>query len=109
LLDLFGLLGVPVQVSLAYPSSASPDPQSHPTTFVAGAGRWRDFSLEAQADWTDRFASLAACKSFVSGVIWEHLSDADLHRLPNAGLVDANGAIKPAFDRLRSLREAHLK
>jgi hypothetical protein len=108
-LDLFGLLGVPVQVSMAYPSSAAPDTHAHPSAVVAGAGQWRDFSPEIQADWAERFASLATCKSFVSGVIWEHLTDADPHRFPNAGLIDATGAIKPAFDRLRSLREAHLK
>ena len=52
---------------------------------------------------------LIVCKSYVSGVLWDHLSDADPHRLPNSGLVDARGAIKPAFDRLRALREEHLK
>lgn len=109
LLDLFGLLGVPVQVSMAYPSSAGPDPNAHPSTVVAGAGRWRDFTPETHADYAERFASLATCKSFVSGVLWEHLSDAGPHRFPNAGLVDGAGMIKPAFDRLRSLREAHLK
>ena len=109
LLDLFGLLGVPVQVSLAYPSSAQPDPKADGTERVGGSGRWRDFSLDSQADWAGTFASLALCKSFVSGGFWNHLSDADPHRIPNAGLVDARGSIKPAFDRLRNLRESHLR
>jgi hypothetical protein len=109
LLDLFGLLGVQVQVSMSYPSSVQSAAKAHAAEIVADAGVWRDFTPLVQADWAEEFASLAVCKSFVSGVTWEHLSDADPHRFPNAGLVDALGAIKPAFDRLRSLREAHLK
>lgn len=108
-LDLFGLLGVQVQVSLAYPSSADPDPAAEPGEQVGRSGRWRDFSPAAQADWASTFAGLALCKSFVTGVFWEQLSDADPHRLPHAGLVDADGGVKPAFDRLRGLREAHLR
>jgi hypothetical protein len=109
LLDLFGVLGVPVQVSLAYPSATTPDPQADPVELAQGAGRWRDFTPAAQADWATAFASLAVCKSYVSGVFWDHLADAAPHRIPNGGLVDARGTAKPAFDRLRALREAHLK
>jgi Glycosyl hydrolase family 10 len=108
LLDLFGLLGIPIQVSLAYPSSVTPDAKATDEQ-LGRAGRWRDLSPAAQADWADAFGSLAICKSYVSGVFWDHLSDAERHRLPNCGLVDVGGAIKPAFDRLRTLRETHLR
>jgi hypothetical protein len=63
----------------------------------------------AQADWATAFGTLAMCKSYVNTVLWDNLSDADPHRIANAGLVDARGAVKPAFDRLRILRDAHLK
>lgn len=109
LLDLFGVLGVPVQVSLAYPSATSPDPHADPGERPAGSGQWRDMTPAAQADWASAFASLAMCKSYVAGVFWDHLTDATPHRIPNGGLVDARGQLKPAFDRLRGLREAHLK
>ena len=109
LLDLFGVLGVPIQVSLAYPSSAARDPHADPNERVEGGGRWRDFTPAAQADWAAAFGSLAVCKSYVGGVYWDHLSDATPHRIPNAGLVDARGQLKPAFDKLRALREAHLR
>ena len=109
LLDLYGVLGVPVQVSLAYPSAGATDPKADTDEEAAGAGRCRDFSPQAQADWASTFASLALCKSFVSGVFWDHLSDAETHRIPQGGLVDARGGIKPAFDRLRLLREGRLK
>jgi hypothetical protein len=109
LLDLYGLLGVPINVSLAYPSSARPDPFADASELVEAAGYWRDFSSSTQADWAESFASMAICKSFVSGVVWEHLADAEPHRFPSAGLVDQRGPIKPAFDRLRAFREEHLK
>jgi hypothetical protein len=109
LLDLIGVLGVPVYVALAYPSSAAVDPQADALERLAGCGTWRDFTPAAQADWAAAFGSLALCKSYVSGVTWDHLTDADPHRIPNGGLVDDRGAPKPAFDRLRALREAHLK
>jgi Glycosyl hydrolase family 10 len=109
LLDLFGVLGVPIHVSLAYPSSTKPDPQGDPTEYIERAGRWRDFTPAAQADWAGAFAALAMCKTYVSGVFWDHLMDAAPHRIPNGGLVDERGQVKPAFERLRALREAHLK
>ncbi|HKB03177.1 MAG TPA: endo-1,4-beta-xylanase [Gemmataceae bacterium] len=108
-LDLFGLLGVPVQVSLAYPSAGDPDAKADRSERAVGAGRFGDFTPEGQAAWAEAFATLAVCKSYVSGVFWDHLTDADPHTIPNAGLVDSAGGLKPAFDRLRAIREAHLK
>ena len=51
LLDLYGLLGIPIQVSLAYPSSRRPDPKADPNEVVGNAGQWRDFTPEVQSDW----------------------------------------------------------
>ena len=44
----------------------------------------------------------------MTGVFWDHFADADPHRYPNAGLVDAAGRIKPAMDVLRQIRDKHL-
>ena len=44
-----------------------------------------------------------------SGVFWDHLTDAEPHRVPHGGLVEASGSLKPVFDQLRAIREAHLK
>jgi hypothetical protein len=107
-LDLFGLLGVPIQVNLAYPSASIPDANAG-NEQIAARGSWRGFSPAIQAEWLEAFATAAACKTFVSGVFWDHLLDAAPHRIPNAGLVDAAGKIKPAFDVARLLREAHLR
>lgn len=107
-LDLFGLLGTPIQVTLAYPSARLPDAKALPFEQTEGAGYWRDISSTAQANWATAAGSLVLCKSYVHSIFWDHLCDADPHRFPNAGLVDARGTIKPSFDRLRELREVHL-
>jgi hypothetical protein len=108
LLDLYSLLGAPVRVTLAYPSASSADANADPEMRVAG-GRWREgFSLAAQAEWAAAFGVLAAAKPYVQGVTWCHFSDAEPHQFPHAGLVDAQGNVKPALERLSALRERHL-
>jgi hypothetical protein len=109
LLDMYALLGLPLRVTLGYPSSPSADPLADPD-FRIDAGRWRGgVSAEAQADWARAFATLAVCKPYTQAVHWTHLSDAEPHPFPNAGLFDAAGHVKPALAALRELREAHLR
>src|SRR5262249_43386741 len=108
LLDLYALLGVPLQVTLGYPSASGPDAKVD-TELRVGAGHWHTgFPPEVQAEWATSFGALALCKPYVRGVSWTHLSDADPHQYPHCGLVDAAGKIKPSLDRLRELREKHL-
>jgi hypothetical protein len=108
LLDLYALLGVPLRISLGYPSATGPDPDADPDYRVA-AGHWRDgVNPASQADWAASFASLALCKPGVQGVYWTHFSDAEPHQFPHCGLVDANGSPKPALEKLRGLRATHL-
>jgi len=109
LLDMFAVLGAPLQVSLAYPSKSSIDPLADPHQQLSGGGHWQaGFTPEAQADWASEFASLAVAKPYVSGVIWHQFSDAEPHLVPHGGLVDANGNIKPAMNRLRQVRDKYL-
>jgi hypothetical protein len=109
LLDMYALLGLPLRVTLGYPSAASADPLADPDFRVA-AGHWRGgFSPEAQADWAAAFATLAAGKPYVQAVHWAHFADAEPHSFPHAGLADARGQVKPALARLRELRERHLR
>jgi hypothetical protein len=108
MLDLYSLLGVPLQVTLAYPSDVGPDPKADPELAVA-AGRWRDgFSPETQAEWAALFTEMAVCKPSVRAVQWAHFSDAEPHQFPHGGLVDANGNIKPALQQILQVREKHL-
>ncbi len=109
LLDLYSLLGVPLQVTLGYPSAAGPDDRADPG-LETGGGAWHEgYSPENQADWTSDYAALALCKPFVRALRWAHLSDAEPHRFPHAGLIDARGNVKPALERLRELRGKHLR
>jgi hypothetical protein len=108
LLDLYALLGVPLQVTLGYPSARQSDAESDPELTV-GAGGWGEgFTPEAQAEWARRFATLALAKRYVQAVGWAHFNDHDPHVFPNCGLLDRGGQAKPALTELRRLREAHL-
>jgi hypothetical protein len=109
LLDLYALLGVPLQLTLGYPSSSEYDPQAEASLRV-DAGSWHEgFTPEVQGEWAAAFAALALCKPYVRGIDWADLSDADAHLYPHCGLFDATGAAKPAVARLKALREQHLK
>jgi hypothetical protein len=109
ILDLYALLGVPLQVTLGYPSDATAGPHADPD-LRPGSGWWRSgYTPQAQADWAQVFASLALCKPFVRSVHWTHLSDAEPHQFACCGLLDAAGNPKPALDALAELRTEHLK
>ncbi len=108
ILDLYALLGVPLRVTLGYPSADGPDPDADPELRVA-AGRWHGgFNPPTQAEWAEAYCSLALCKPFVQGVQWVQLSDAGPHPFPHCGLVDAAGTPKLAAERLRDVRRNHL-
>jgi hypothetical protein len=109
LLDLYALLGVPLSVTLGYPSEERADLDADPELRV-GAGRWLDgFTPAVQAEWAAAFTALAVCKHFVQGVRWAHASDREPHQFPHCGLIDAQGNPRPALARLRALREAHVR
>jgi hypothetical protein len=109
LIDLYTILGVPLRVTLGYPSASGPDPRAHPDLRVS-AGSWqRGFSPEAQAEWAASFVALALCKPSVRGVQWVHLTDAKPHLFPHCGFFDAQDQPKPVVQSLRDLREKHLR
>ena len=109
LLDLYALLGVPIQATLGYASSAAVNAQADPDQRV-NLGWWRDgYSEAAQADWATAFAGLALAKPFVRGVQWASWSDAQPHFFPNCGVIDTQGSAKPALQALQKLRSEHLR
>jgi hypothetical protein len=109
LLDLYSLLGVPLRVTLGYPSFDAGDPKAG-ADFAVGAGSWEGgFTPGVQADWLAAVGGLALCKPVVRGVHWLHRSDAEPHLFPHCGLFDLQDQPKPAFQRLRELREGHLR
>jgi hypothetical protein len=108
LIDLYALLGVPLRLTLGYPSATGPDPDADPD-YRIDAGHWRNFiNADVQAEWADAFTTLALCKPSVQAIHWTHWTDAEPHQFPHCGLLDARGNIKPALSRLRTLRETHL-
>jgi hypothetical protein len=109
LIDLYALLGVPLRMTLGYPSSSGPDPDADPD-YRIDAGSWRrSLTTDVQAEWAEAFAALALCKPSVQSVCWTHFSDAEPHQFPHCGLSDTHGTVKPALHSLRKLREAHLQ
>lgn len=108
-LDLYALLGSPLQVSMAYPSAEGADPLADPA-LAASAGHWHGgFTPAVQAEWAAEFGALAICKPFVKAAYWCQLNDAEGHQLPWCGLLDSAGQPKRALAKLRQLREAHLR
>src|SRR3989442_2829888 len=96
LIDMYTLLGVPLRITLGYPSSAENDPLADAELRV-GAGRWRQgFTPEVQAQWAAQFTGLALCKPSVRAIHWAQLSDNAAHLFPNCGLSDAAGQPKPS-------------
>jgi len=109
ILDLYALLGVPLRVTLGYPSDARSDPDADPDMRV-DSGFWEgEFTPAVQAAWAGSCTALALCKPFVQGVQWVHWSDAQPHQFPHCGLVDQAGQLKPAALALQKLRSAHLR
>jgi hypothetical protein len=109
-LDLFGLLTTPLQIAASYPSSNQEDPLADPSLRAGAFGYHRDgLSPHAQGAWATMMADVALCKPHVCGLTWDHFIDALPHRMPNGGLVDANGHVSPALDRLRTVRVEHLR
>jgi hypothetical protein len=109
MIDLYTILGVPLRVTIGYPSATGPDAKAHKDMSVS-AGNWRrDFSPEAQAEWAAVFVALVLCKPSVRGVQWVHLSDAHPHLFPHCGLFDGQNQAKPVIQSLRDLREKHLR
>jgi hypothetical protein len=109
LLDLYALLGVPLQVTMGYPAATSLDPLGDPE-LATGAGAWRDaISPDLQAEWAERFGSLALCKPYVQAVQWAHFADGEPHIFPWCGLVDPQGVPRPALAALEELRRRHLR
>src|SRR5262245_23221218 len=110
MLDLFGLLGLPLEVVLSMPSANGMD------RFAADHGQsvwtptWRTGpSPESQAEWGASMTALALCWLAVRVVTWDHWSDANPHMIPWSGVLDENGKPKPLLARLQALRNEHLQ
>ena len=104
-IDFWSLLGVPLYLMLAVPSSSQPDPlaQRRTATFVE---EWTELGQQA---WVKRYVLLFLAKANVQGVFWRQLDDSQPHSFPHAGLFDLHHYPKPALNQLAELRKVHLK
>jgi hypothetical protein len=108
-LDVFGMLGLPLEVVLSLPSADAADPAAKEHEQAVWGHGWRTGpSLEGQAEWGAAFAALSLCWPQVRAVTWDHWSDAEPHLVPFGGLLDASERAKPLLARLRELRTEHL-
>lgn len=109
-LDMFSLLGLPIEVLLSHPASTKPDPPASEHQEAIWTPAWRNGPTpEEQADWGASLAALALCKPQVRAVTWDHWTDADPHLTPNGGLVDSAGQPCPLLTRLQAIRTDHLE
>jgi hypothetical protein len=109
LLNLYGLLGVPIEVVLNMPSANRPDPMARSGQTIWLPAWPAGPTPEAQSTWGASFAALALSMQHVRAVTWDHWSDGEPHLSPSAGLIDADGQPKPLLIHLRTLRTAHLR
>jgi hypothetical protein len=107
LIDLWSCLGVPLEVTLAFPSSTEPDP--HATTDLeVETPEWKEGWTEAaQAAWVDAYLPMLMAKQVVVGIYWAHFSDAVPHHFPHAGLLRADGTPKPALENFIKYRQEY--
>ncbi len=104
-LDHWALLGAPLYISLAAPSSDQPDPLAHFGNRRAPPGS----SPRTQQLWISRLLPLLLAKPYIQGILWNHLRDYLPHDYPHAGLFDLRRQPKPALRTLAALRQAFLK
>lgn len=107
LIDQWTILEVPLNVTLAFPSSADADDNAM-SGLTVGDSNWKDsWSEESQAAWIDSIVPLLMAKQSVVGIYWSHLTDAAPHEFPNSGLIKADGTPKLALDQFVKTRHAH--
>lgn len=98
LFDMWGGLGIPLQVTLAFPSDSGTDRLADPAIEVDRTDPDRLPTPELQAEWAAQLVPLLMAKQPVVGIYWTHYKDALPHRYPFGGFIDANGDAKPARD-----------
>jgi len=104
LVDTWGLLELPLLVSLTLPSSAETDPLANPKIQVLSSDP-SDVTPQTQAAWIEQNVPLLLAKTPVQVVLWNQLSDAAPHHYPHGGLFDAKDQPKPALESLRTIRQ----
>ncbi len=109
LLDLWSYLGLPLYLSLTFPTSDEDDPLAFERGRPVPKGSPEGWTPAAQRNWIERNLPLILAKRTVYGVFWNQLSDAEEHPFPHGGVFSAEGRPKPALAALGAMRKYHLK
>jgi hypothetical protein len=104
LIDQWSTLGLPLQVTLAYPSSAEPDPQLTTDLEVEHESWKLGWTEEGQAEWVEHYLPLLMAKPAVTAIFWSSFSDGHPHWFPHAGLLQPDLTAKPALERIARYR-----
>jgi hypothetical protein len=104
LIDTWGLLELPLLVTLTLPSSPEKDPLANPKIQVLSNDA-DDVTPATQAAWIERHVPLLLAKAPVQVILWNQLSDASPHVYPHGGVFDAQDKPKPALESLRKIRQ----
>ena len=104
LIDLWSQLGIPLYVTLAFPTAEGADRNSQADLEVDSPCWKQPWSEASQLDWVNEFFPVLLAKESVVGIYWTHFSDATLHDFPHAGLVRADGTPKSTLNQFVQFR-----
>ena len=107
LLESWATLGVPLTISLAFPSQS--DSESLADSWIEiTEPQWKTpWSEAAQAEWMADVLPLLMANRSVFGIEWIHFGDGVSHRFPHAGLTRADGSGKMILERLTRFRQSY--
>ena len=109
LLDLWSYLGLPLYVTLTFPTSDDEDKLAFSEAKPIPDGMRDGWNPLAQRAWVEKLVPLILAKRSVAGVMWKQLFDKDRHEFPHGGLFNGEGRPKPALATLATMRKYHLK
>jgi hypothetical protein len=107
-IDRWSLLGIPLIVFLRTPSCDGVDRLASSRAQVIEPGANQQLTPARQEEMIRQIFPLLLSKVSVHGLVWNQWSDAIPHEFPHAGLIDADGEIKPVFRALAEIRQKHL-
>ena len=102
-LETWGLLGLPLWLTLSAPSATEADLLARRE--CSPEGGW---TPAAQQMWAAMHVPLALARPSMQGVLWNQLQDSQPHDFPHAGLFDANRKAKPTLATLAGIKESYL-
>jgi hypothetical protein len=107
LIDSWSVLGVPLHITIAIPSSLRNDPLANRNLQV-GSSDWRlPWSEEAQGLMAELYIPLLMAKQQVVAIYWSHFDDGAPHMFPHGGLVRPDNNLKSSFQNLVTLRKSN--